>query len=33
MNINFKNDTAEILKSELNKKGKSAIRIVVQGIG
>lgn len=33
MNIKFKNDTAEILRSELSKKGKSAIRIVVQGIG
>lgn len=33
MNIKFKNGTAEILKSELNKKGKSAVRIVIQGIG
>ena len=33
MNIKFKNDTAEVLKSELSKKGKSAIRIVIQGIG
>ena len=33
MNIKFKDGTTEILKSELNKKGKSAVRIVIQGIG